>query len=496
MLILLSKQRKAGLMQVLLAMGIGISSQSSAAVNLPDIGDPSRAVVSPYEEKQLGEEFMRNIRESVTVMDDPEIAEYIQTLGDKLVATIDNPEFDFHFFVVDDPTINAFAGPGGYIGVDSGLILITQTEDELAAVLAHESAHVTQHHIARAIADAQKYSLPAAASLIAAMILATQNPELGQAAIAATAAGNIQHQINFTRANEEEADRVGEVRLAQAGFDPHSMADFFERMQRATRLNDDNIPPFLQDHPVTDVRIAEARARADQLQADAHLHNVPDPLNYLLMRAKLRVLTEANPNKSIEYFESARHGAKKSLEQEADRYGYAEALMAAGRYADARPIVHQLLADKPNKIAYLIAQAEIELGTDHAPAALQIFSDALKLYPRNHALTVSYGQALLQSSRPQQAAQLLRQYIRSGTPSPELYHLLARAEGESGNPIEAHQSLAEYYYLSGQTRTAIDQLNIALSLSKEQDDPFQTPRIKARLEQLKSEARSQANASH
>jgi len=491
MLIYLLKWRKLAIVHALLAAGISFSVNSAAAVELPDIGDPSRALMSPDEERQLGQEFMRNIRDSVSILDDPEISEYIQSVGNKLVATIGNPEFDFHFFVVDDPTINAFAGPGGYIGVDSGLILITQSEDELAAVLAHETGHVTQHHLARAMADSRKFSLPTAAGMIAAIILGTQNPELGQAALAATAAGSIQHQINFTRANEEEADRVGEVRMAQAGYDPRSMADFFERMQRATRLNDDNVPAFLQDHPVTQDRIAEARARAEQLRASMHRQIADAPLDYLLMRAKLRVLTETDTNNSINYFASRLQSRGSTYTQAADRYGYVEALMAAGRYNEASSAVRLLLKDKPNKITYLIAEAQIDLGAGKAEPALQIFVDALKLYPRSHALTVSYAQALLQSNKPQEAAQLLRQHMRTQPHTPELYNLLARAEGESGDAVDAHQSLAEYYYLNGQTRTAIDQLNIALSLSKEQNDPFQTPRIKARLEQMKAEAKAE-----
>jgi predicted Zn-dependent protease len=493
MLKYISKFHKAAVLQVVFAAAMCCSTAAAAAVELPDIGDPSRALISPDEERRLGQEFMRNVRQSLTILDDPEISEYVQSVGNKLVGTVDNPEFEFHFFVVVDPTINAFAGPGGYIGVDSGLILITQSESELAAVLAHETGHVTQHHLARAIADTKKFSLPTAAGLIAAIILGTQNPEIGQAALAATAAGSLQHQINFTRANEEEADRVGEVRLARAGFDPRSMADFFERMQRATRLNDNNIPALLQDHPVTQDRIAEARARADQLLAAMHGQSPADPLDYLLMRAKLRVLTEMDTNTSVNYFESKLQSGGNAIAEEANRYGYAEALMAAGRYDEALATVHRLLQDKPNKIAYLIAEAEIELGAGKSDPALQIFVDALKLYPHSHALTVSYAQALLQSNKPQEAVRLLRQHMRTQSPTPELYNLLARAEGESGDAIEAHQSLAEYYYLCGQTRTAIDQLNIALSLSKEQNDPFQTPRIKARLEQLKSEAKAEAD---
>lgn len=502
-------------------MGPLLSNPLAAAVDLPDMGSPARAALSPEEEKRLGDAFMRNIRQSLTIVDDPEVSEYIQSLGYRLVENIDHPEFNFEFFVVDDPQINAFAGPGGHVGVNSGLILATQTESELAAVLAHEISHVTQHHIARAIEDAQKSRLPMAAGLLAAILLGIQNPQMGAAALTATEAGSIQHQITFTRAHEEEADRIGIGLLARAGFNPMAMADFFERLQKLTRLSEDNIPAFLQDHPVTQDRIAEARGRARQLMADMTFKPDPDTFNYLLIRAKLRVLTTSDANKSIAYFESklqaeggvdAVAGVKGGLDtnrtadvavpqpasgvggtvHEADEYGYAEALLNAGQYARARPVMHRLLADNPNKIAYLIAAANLDMGEGHGKAALQIFTDALKLYPHSHALIVSYVHALLQSGLPRQATQLLQEHMRTQTPSPDLYGLLARAQGQAGDAIEAHQSLAEYYYLSGQTSTAIEQLNIALSMSREQDDPFQTSRIKARLEQLEQEQKAES----
>lgn len=510
--------RKAVLCLTIFGTGAVLGTVASAAVDLPDMGDSARAVVSSAEERHLGQMFMRNIAESGNIVDDPEVSAYIQSLGYRLVGHLDRPEFKFRFFVVADDTINAFAGPGGHVGVDSGLILATHTESELAAVLAHEISHVTQHHIARAIADAQRSRLPLAVGLLASILMGIANPQMGMAALTATEAGSLQHQLNFTRAHEEEADRIGIELLARAGFDPMAMADFFERLQQMTRVSENNVPEFLQTHPVTQNRIAEARGRARQLMGSGPVEAVRNSLNYYLMRAKLRVLTATNPNDIVTYFktqlaaEGLVVGAKLegadgkdisftsgdddgggiNVEREANAYGYAEALMNTGRYDQARPVIRQLLEEQPHKVSYLIARAELDLGAGDPEAALQIFDNALKLYPQSHALIVTYAHALLQSNHPKQAARLLQKHMRYSQSSPDLYGLLARAQGEAGNAVEAHQSLAEYYYLTGRTETAIEQLKIALSLSMERDDSLQTPRIKARLEQLKQDKQAES----
>lgn len=518
MLIFLSQLfRKTLIYLLFFASGAVFSGTASAAVDLPDMGDSARAALSTVDEKRLGQMFMRNIQESGNIIDDAEVNAYIQSLGYRLVGNIDHPEFNFRFFVVGDDTINAFAGPGGHVGVNSGLILATRSESELAAVLAHEISHVTQHHIARSIAEAQKSRLPLAVGLLASILMGIANPQMGMAALTATEAGSMQHQLNFTRAHEKEADRIGIELLERAGFDPMAMADFFERLEQMTRVSQNNVPEFLQTHPVTQNRIAEARSRARQLMGPGPVEADRNSLNYHLMRARLRVLTAANPNNSITYFKTQLEseglvvgarlgdgkgvtiktgkgaGGAKRIDRVSNAYGYAEALMSAGRYDEARPIIGQLLDEQPHKVTYLIARAQIDLGTGAPEAALQIFDNALKLYPHSHALIVTYAHALLQSNRPEQATRLLQRHMRNSQSSPDLYGLLARAQGEAGNAVEAHQSLAEYYYLTGQTDTAIEQLKIALSLSKEQDDLFQTPRIKARLEQLKQEAQAESH---
>ncbi|MDP2903891.1 MAG: M48 family metalloprotease, partial [Methylovulum sp.] len=210
-----------------LALSLAIFSASPQAeeitkIELPDMGDSSGTLITPEEEKEFGEAFFRSLHSQITINQDAEIQQYIQTLGQKLAANSDAPSHPFHFFVVLENDINAFAGPGGYIGVNSGLMLMTEAESELASVIAHEIGHVTQRHLFRAAEAAGRLSVPMMAATLAAILLGTQSAAMGQAAIMAIQAGSVQFQINFTRENEEEADRVGMQTLASSQFDPRS----------------------------------------------------------------------------------------------------------------------------------------------------------------------------------------------------------------------------------------------------------------------------------
>ena len=215
-------------------------------IELPDLGDSSGTLISPIEEKELGEAFFRSLHRQILISQDSEVQHYIQTIGQQLVVNSDLPTNPFQFFVVLDNQINAFAGPGGYIGINSGLLLLTESESELASVMAHEVAHVTQRHLYRAYEAASRLSIPTAAATIAAILIGTQDPALGQAALIAIQAGSVQFQIDFTRDNEMEADRVGMKTLAKSNYNPRSMPTFFERLQESTRYYGQNIPEFLQ----------------------------------------------------------------------------------------------------------------------------------------------------------------------------------------------------------------------------------------------------------
>ncbi len=454
-------------------------------VNLPDIGDPSGSAITPQQEHQLGESLVRRMRQEHLVVSDPLLADYIQSLGYKLAANADPQPNPFTFFIVKSADINAFAAPGGFIGVNYGLILTTQSESELAAVMAHEIAHVTQHHMARTYQAAGRYQWATAIALLAAILVGGHNDQLGQAALAAGIAGNAQLSINFTRANEKEADAVGIRILENSGFDPDAMANFFARMQRATRLYGNQLPEFLSTHPVTGSRIAEARNRAEQMPH----HKVKENPNYYLAKARLRVLMATDPARAEHEF--ARELAEGSFQNaDAEHYGYALALTAGGKYKKASAELAPLLKHSPDRIFFLAAQAQLEQASGNTSAALDLFNKSLLIYPNNHALTVYYAKALLADGKPEKARALLESYIRDRQPDAEVYQLYARAAGDAGHLADAYQNMAEYYFLNGQTHAAIDQLNQARKLSHL--DYYQAAQIEARLREFKAIAKQES----
>jgi len=449
---------------------------------LPEIGDYSGTVMTPMQEEELGAAFFRSLHNEAQISEDPEINDYIQTIGQKLAENSANPRLAFRFFVVVDPTINAFAGPGGYIGVNSGLILTSESESELASVLSHEIAHVTQRHLYQAFQAAGRLTLPTAAAMLAAILIGakTGSSQAGQAAIIAAQAASTQYQINFTRDNEAEADRVGMQTLSRSEFDPRSMPSFFEKLQQSTRYSGRNLPEFLLTHPVTVARIADTRARSEQFP----FRQYPDSLPYQLMRAKLRAQTSSNPKDAVGYFKAI---ANQGTHQQRDvaRYGLALALIADNGPAEARPMLQELAMRYADRPQLLSALAHCEEESGHGEQALQIYEHADQRFPDNRAITLAYVRALLSRKRAETARKLLQQYGRHHPPTPEVFSLQAEAYAGLGNQPESHRYLAEYYYATGQTRAAIQQLRIARRIGG--DDYYVNAVIDERLRQFEQE---------
>lgn len=445
-------------------------------IELPDIGNTADSYLSPEQEHRIGVEFLRRIRLDFNLIDDPEITEYISTLGNRLAANSDNPAQPFTFFVINDKRINAFAAPGGYIGINSGLITATESESELASVIGHEIAHVTQRHLARAVEAQGKLNLPSLAGLIAAVIIGTQNAELGQATLAASQAATLQAQLNFTRSNENEADYFGIQTLANSGLDPNAMAGFFEHLQQASRYYS-RPPEFLSTHPVTTARIANARNRA----AAYPYRQVAENLAFHLVREKLLFLNN-NPEEAIKRYQTLLKSGQ-YINKTAIHYVYALALAKAERYEQALQQLAPLLKKHPTNISFITAKANILFQSNDVDAALTLFKTTLKNYPHDHPTTIYYARALLQSGRANQARLLLQRHKAYRQYDASFFKLLAFAEGEAGYKLEAYQSLAEFHYLNGETSAAIEQLDRALRLPS--DDYFLQEKIQARRDQLK-----------
>lgn len=449
---------------------------------LPDFGDSSGSLISPAQEQALGEAFMRSIRSQVPLVTDPLIDSYIIRLGNKLVANSDAPGYPFTFFVVEDKSVNAFAGPGGYIGVHTGLITTAHNESELAGVLAHEIAHVTQRHLIRAYESASQMSLPTAAAMLAGILLgmASGNADAGVAAVTAVQAGSIQRQLNFTRANEKEADRIGIQTLARSGIDPFGMPAFFERLYQSTRLYGSNqIPEFLSTHPVTSDRIAESVSRAEK----AGRGKSNDSRDFQLTRARLEVeLTKDPPSVLSEY-----QALVKSNPTPAHRYGLALAYQKNSQPSAARKEMQALLADDPDRTFYRVSLAELELESGQADKAMKIYRDTLALYPGDMVVSQYYAAALIRTGHAGQARKLVVDMMRDPRARTEvMYQLWAKATSISGPAWETKQATAEIYFMNGGINSAIDQLQQALEIDG--ISQFEQARIQARLNEFKQAA--------
>ncbi len=453
-------------------------------LDLPDIGDSTGGLLSPEFERRLGQAFLSQVRKQADIVSDPEINTYIESIGYRLVSQSDNNEQQFTFFVINDPLINAFAAPGGIVGINSGIIMNAENESELAGVIAHEIAHVTQKHMARSVEMSKKMSIPTLAAMLGAILVATQNPEAGQAALMAVQGASTQAQINFTRANEQEADRIGIQLLARSGFDPSGMTDFFKKLQQSSRFSA-QAPEFLRTHPLTTRRIADAAARAAAYSGAANSHN--ESQSFLLVRAKLKARSYASTQEAVDYFAGRIADPGRASNRAADRYGYIIALTEDGKYAMAREQARLLLANDPENIAYLLVAADIEVRQGHYDAAFSIFSKAERLYPDYRPLMLNYSNALLKGGQPYLARDKLREFGRFHTPDITYYDYLTRAEAEAGDQVESGIANAEYYFLTGETQVAIEQLKQILRQGVPRPDYYQAERIEARMAFLQDE---------
>jgi predicted Zn-dependent protease len=443
------------------------------------MGDSSSTILSAEDELRIGKEMLHRLKTGGVLLDDPIVNEYIQRTGNRIAASANVPTTRFTFFVVKASSINAFALPGGFIGIHAGLLTATKTENELASVIAHEIAHVTQHHIARSVEQANKMKLPMTAALIAALLLGGSDPQVANAALAATLGSSQQMQINFTRANEHEADRVGMQFLATAEFDPRGMADFFSRLEEESRYYGDGVPEFLRTHPVTTDRIAEATDRA------RHFPRVMagDSRQYSLVKARLRLLLADSASALLQQLNSTPSTTGRSTE--ADSYLRALLYERLGKTENARTQYTNLLKQHPERIAYIYGLAQLESSQGNPTAADSLYRRGLKLYPGNELLTLSLAEVHLGTRNYPAARELIQKQLVRNPLSSEAFRLLAKLEAAKGNQAASHLAQAEYYYLIGEPHSALDQLNTAKRLKSL--DLYHASRIDARLEHIQGE---------
>jgi len=454
------------------------SSAGTEELKLPNLGESSTSMFSSEFEYQLGRAWLSVFRSQVHTVEDPLLFDYLENLIYKLVTHSKLEDRRIDLVIVDNPTINAFAVPGGVIGIHNGLLLWAETEDELATVLAHEIAHLSQRHFSRGVEFQQKLQpLTLAAMLASFVLMATAGGDTGMAALSATQAAAQDSALRYSRGNEQEADRIGMQTIVDADMDPYAAPAMFERMLHTTRYsNSEQVPEFLRSHPLSENRIADTRNRARKYPKK---NREPD-LDYQLMRARVIAQLTDTPEEAVARFRGELDGAPRS--REAAIYGLVLALTASGRADAASLELDTIWSNSPDRLEYVIADADIDMARNKPDQAAKKLLRRLEVSPGNHPLTMSYATALLKNQQPHVAEEILLAQSKRRPNDPGLWYLLAEAQGLSGNIVGLHQSRAEYFILNGALDEAKKQLTYALKLTH--DDFLTSAKINQRLEDL------------
>lgn len=444
--------------------------------NLPSLGDTSSSIMSREQEYQLGRAWLSMLRGSVRTLEDPLLKDYVERHVMGLAETSQLEDRRLTFVTLDSPQLNAFAAPGGIIGVNGGLFLHAHSEAEFASVMAHELAHLSQRHFARGLQHQQQNRIPLMTAMLASIILAASGGgDAGFAALASTQAAAIQEQRRFSRQNEQEADRIGLLNLKGAGYDPNAMPDMFERLARLSRFS--RTPPeFLLTHPVNQSRIADSRNRAGQLSGDGRR----DSLYYQMMRARVQLFYEESPGLAAQRFRALLD--QHEGEHSAARYGLALALIRSGQQAEAETELQTLLAEHPDNIAVQLAQVELDGSRNRLDQALTRLDQLLTMQPDNYPLLEAKANMLLRKQDYRGAEQVTDRLARLRSDDPDVWYLVSEVRGLAGNILGVHQARAEYFMLAGDLDQADEQLDQALKRAG--DNFVVTSRINARKDEV------------
>ncbi|MBL8512293.1 MAG: M48 family metallopeptidase [Betaproteobacteria bacterium] len=477
---------------VLMACGLLATSGSIHADGLPELGDAADTALPEPQERALGKRIMQEIHADRSYIDDAELNAYINGLGNRLIAasrgTTNDNRRDFEFFLLNDDAINAFALPGGFIGVHSGLLLASSSESELAGVLGHEISHVFQRHLVRGLEAQKNNSWKTLAALATALIASrsnsSQSGQVTEAAIVASTALQYQSQLDYSREFEREADRLGIQVMQQAGFDPTGMVGFFERLQKANRHNDGKTPGYLRTHPLTTERIADMQSRVDSMGAEGK-RSVPDSLDYRLSVAKLRVLS-MGASDAVPFFRAAI--AERTIRRDrADVYGLALALTRMREFAAAEKELATIRANTPSPWVENLS-AEILVGQRKWDEALARYKSGMRLYPQHRALLYGYLDTLYLMNQVDAALATTNEQLSVIQDDPKLFDYAAKGYELKKRKLAQHRAIGEAYFRRDNLRGAIDQLEIAV---KARDgDFYEISSAEARLKEFRSAFKS------
>jgi len=467
----------------LLATSICIALCSSPIVsaqidNLPVLGDAVSGTITTEQEYEFGREIIRSMRAQSPLLKDPLIEEYIAGLSYHLAANSELTDHRLEFLLIDSDQLNAFAAPGGIVGVNAGLFLYADNEGQFASVISHELAHLSQRHYARGVAQSQSSRIASIATTLASiLILAAAGGEAGQAALAVSQAAMTENRLQFSRANEEEADRVGMRTLFSAGFDPQDMPGMFENMMQMRSFSR-RMPEFLSSHPLDENRVADSRNRALGLPAVEHIQNV----EFLLMKQRALLHYQTDYQGHID-------GLERDLPQlngaEADAaiYGIALAQLRNGEFVAATESLVPLLSKDPNRISYVVLEAEIAKAAEDYEQALDILEEHLDINPNNYPLSLTYAETLDANNRHAEAIAVYKELSQQRPNDINIWYELAELQGLVGDISGVHQARAEYFYGTGEFGRALGHLNSALL---ERNDQLTVARIRQRIDDIQT----------
>lgn len=440
-------------------------SSSYAQSELPELGNRTSGLVSTDKEYELGRAWLRSLRSQVPTLEDPLILDYIRDLAYRLAPNSQLEDSRLEFVIVDSNSLNAFAVPGGIIGINGGLFLHAQTEGQFASVIAHELAHLSQRHFARRLERNQRNQPLAMAGLLASLIVAAAaGGDAGMAALATSQAYNLQQQLNYSRENEQEADRIGIATLAASGIDPRAMPAMFESMMRSNRFGQ-HVPEYLRTHPLSQSRVSDARNRAEQYPPRAYREDV----EYYFMKSRVMLHYADSSEAARTIFKSLMESGENQSTRGA-RYGYVLASIKSGKLEDAERELNSLLKLYPNRISILILQAELLDAQGKQEESLALLAKHYERNPGNNPLGQTYATSLIKAGQDPQAERILQTLTQESPNNPYLWRTLSEVQGRLGNIVAVHQAQAEYLFLTNDIEAALNQLQQALRKSP---DSFQ-----------------------
>lgn len=460
----------------LLLWGSLVAHQTFAASELPALGDGSSAI-SPSQEKELGRAWLRQLRGQVPLISDPAISDYLEDLLYRLVPNSELLDSDLIVTVIDSPELNAFAVPGGVIGVNAGMFLYADTEQELAGVLSHELAHLSQRHYARRLEESNKQLALNLAGLLASIVIgATAGTDAGVAAMASAQALSIHQQLSYSRQNEQEADRLGIQTLNASGMNASAMASMFSRMMRNERFNR-AVPEYFRTHPLTESRVSDMGARSSSYPARLYEENQ----DFYFIQARAKTLYATSPKDALAHFKALAQSTRRELQLEA-LYGEVMALIQANRPSEAENALEALLGAMPNAIMPNLLKLDWLMAQRRTDEALKLVQQQLSLNPGNYPLTRAQAHILTERMDYAGAYSLLKRLSLTHTDDAGLWYDLAEAAGQANAIVELHRARAEYFFMRADTVSALKQLEQALTKSK--DNYQQSVLIRKRMQEI------------